>query len=170
MQQYVKVYNNGSTLVLDIEKNINWGKTTKNNVYIAFRNINQLDIEGVCSVETRTTLRGDRFKFNVAGVSNSVLDLDCDRLEVKLTGVGNTKLSGAAKEFIVRKDGVGSLKAMDLEAAKVNIRNSGVGSADVYASQELEMRNSGVGSITYSGDATIKQISSEGVGKIRKAD
>ncbi len=170
LQQYVKVYNEGNKLILDIEKGINWSKTTKNNVYITLKNINQLDIEGVCSVETRTMLKGDYLKLEVNGVSNSTLELNCNRLEVNLSGVGNTDLSGETIEFIVKKDGVGSLKARDMKAAKVNIKNSGVGSADVYASQELEMRNSGVGSITYSGDAIIKRSDSDGVGRIRKAD
>ena len=57
-----------------------------------------------------------------------------------------------------------------LEAAIVNVVNSGVGSVSVYATQELSMTNSGVGSITYSGDAVIKNINSSGVGKIRKEE
>ncbi len=172
LQQYVNVHNEGSTLVLDIKntKGVNWGKTTQNNIYITLKNINQLNIEGVCTVETRTTLVCESLKLNVEGVSNSSLELNCDILEAKLVGVGNTELMGEAREFTAKKEGVGSLKASDLRAAIVDIKNSGVGSAEVYASQELSMKNSGVGSISYSGDAVIKSIDSEGVGKIRKAD
>ena len=170
LQQYVKVFNKGNTLVLDIEKGINWGKTVKNNVYITLKNINKLSIDGVCSVQTNTILICDHLKLDIDGVSSSSLELKCNRLVADLSGVGSSELSGEANEFTVSKDGVGSLKARNLIAAIVNISNSGVGSAEIYASQELSMKNSGVGSITYYGEAVIKSMDSSGVGKIRKAD
>ena len=168
LQQYVNVYHKGNSLILDIEKGVNWGKTTQNNVYITFKDIDQLKIEGVCSVLTRTVLNLEKLKLVVAGVSNSSLELTCNQLEIDMSGVGNIELTGETHTLTVEKDGVGKLNAGDLIAAIVNIRNSGVGSAYIYASQELSMSNSGVGSIYYSGDAVIKSMKSEGVGKIQK--
>ena len=85
-----------------------------------------------------------------------------------MSGVGNIELTGETHTLTVKKDGVGKLNAGDLIASIVTIRNSGVGSAYIYASQELSMTNSGVGSIYYSGDAVIKLMKSDGVGKIQK--
>lgn len=169
LQQYVKVYNKGNTLVLDIEKGINFQKTTQNNVYITLKDINELDIAGVCTIETNTPLTCGDLKLDMNGVTNAKLELYCDKVSADLDGVGNIKLNGETAELVVEKDGVGSFDAENLKAAKVSIRNSGVGSSNVYATKELSMRNSGVGSITYSGDAVIKSIESGGVGKIRKA-
>ena len=168
LQQFVNVYNKGDILILEIEKGVNWGKTTKNNVFITLKSIDQLSIEGVCSVETSTILNLENLKLNVDGVSNSSLEVNCDQLDIDMDGVGNIKLTGETHLLTATKDGVGKLEAGNLIAAIVNIRNSGVGSAYVYASQELSMINSGVGSIYYSGDADIKLIKSEGVGKIQK--
>ena len=170
LQQYVNVFNEKNTLVLNIEKGISWNKTTKNNVYITLKNISQLSINGVCSVETRTTLASDHLKLDVDGVSSSLLELDCNKLDADLSGVGNTELSGKTNEFTVTKDGVGNLKAGNLKAAIVNIGNSGVGGAEIYASHELSIKNSGVGSISYYGDAVITSLDSSSVGKIRKVD
>ena len=170
LQQYVNVFNEKNTLVLNIEKGISWNKTTKNNVYITLKNISQLSINGVCSVETRTALVSDHLKLDVDGVSSSSLELNCNKLDADLSGVGNTELSGKTNEFTVTKDGVGNLKASNLKAAIVNIRNSGVGGAEIYASHELSIKNSSVGSISYSGEAVIKSLDSGGVGKIRKVD
>ena len=168
LQQYVNVYHKGNVLYLNIEKGVNWGKTTKNNVYITLKNIDQLSIEGVCAVETHTILNLENLKLDVEGVSNSSLELYCNQLDVEMSGVGNIELAGETHTLTVKKDGVGKLDASDLIAAIVNIRNSGVGSAYIYASQELSMTNSGVGSIYYSGDAVIKLMKSDGVGKIQK--
>ena len=170
LQQYVIVKNKGDKLVVDIKHGINFHKTTKNNVYITLKDINQIDIEGVCTVKTRTALKFDQLKVDASGVSNSTLELYCNRIEVVFSGVGNIELSGKAIDFVIRKSGVGSVKATNLNAENVSIKNSGVGSAEIYASKELTIVNSGVGSITYSGDATIKSINSDGVGKIKKLE
>ena len=168
LQQFVNVYDKENVLYLHIKKDVNWGKTTKNNVYITLKNINQLSIEGICSVETRTLLNLEDLKLDVDGVSNSSLELNCNQLDIDMDGVGNIKLAGETHTFTVKKDGVGKLDASKMIAAIVNIKNSGVGGAHVYATQELSIINSGIGSIYYSGDADIKRIKSEGVGKIQK--
>ena len=168
LQSFVNVYNTGSVLNLDIEKGIHWSKTTKNNVYITLKNIHELHIEGVCSVATHTFLNQDELQLFINGVSNSFLELNCDQLSVRMNGVESVELVGETLRFIAVKDGVGSLNASDLHANVVDIRNSGVGNAHTYASEELYMRNSGIGSIYYSGDAIIKLIESDGIGKIHK--
>ena len=168
LQQYVKVYNKENTLYLNIDKGINWGKATRNNVYVTFKNIDDITVGGVCSVKTTNILNLENLKLVLNGVSNCSFELKCNQLDAKLSGVGNTEIAGEAYEFTAIQDGVGKLKANELKAAIVSIKNSGVGSAQIYASEELTMKNTGVGSIYYSGDAVIKSIESGGIGKIRK--
>ena len=88
--------------------------------------------------------------------------------KINFGGVANVELRGNATELNINQSGVGNFNAKKLEAAKVTVVNSGVGSVSVYATQELSMTNSGVGSITYSGDAKILKLDSSGVGKIKK--
>jgi len=170
LQQYVEVRNEGSKLILDITDRIKFGKTTKNNIYVTLKNIDLLSITGVCTVKTLDPLNFDFLTINVSGVSSGELEMYCNKLNVNISGVGNIELRGSATELDVKKSGVGNFNGKKLEAAKVNVVNSGVGSVSVYATQELSLTNSGVGSITYSGDAVIKTINSSGVGKIRKED
>jgi len=170
LQQYVEVRNEGSKLVLDIADSIRFGKTTKNNIYVTVKDIELLSITGVCTVKTLAPLNCPFLTINVSGVSSGELEMYCDKLNVNISGVGNIELRGSATEFDVQKSGVGNFTGKMLEAAIVNVVNSGVGSVSVYATQELSMTNSGVGSITYSGDAVIKNINSSGVGKIRKEE
>ncbi len=170
LQQYVKIYNEGNTLVVDAEKGVNWKRVTKNNVYITLKNINELNVKGVCTVKSRTALKCDNLELDVEGIGNSRLELYCHQLDIKHGGVGSIELNGETVDLIIRKNGVGHLDAKNLKADNVNIKNSGVGSAEIYASKELTIRNSGVGSISYSGDATIKSVHSDGVGKINKSE
>ena len=168
LQQYVNVRNDGSKLMLGIKDNFR--KTTKNNIYITLKDIRMLEIDGVADVKTQTALRCANLKLDINGVSKCKLELYCNQLEVDLDGVGNILLTGETDEFTVKKDGVGNLDAEELKAQKVSIRNSGVGNSKIYASEELSVKNIGVGSVTYSGDAKIKSLSSSGIGKTKKAD
>ena len=168
LQQYVIVACKGTTLYIDTEKGVNFGKTTKNNIYVSLIGIDCIKVGGVCNVKNSSSLCSNELNIVVDGVSNISLGLNCNLLDVKIDGVGNVELFGDAQEFTVKKDGVGNLKAENLRADVARINNSGVGSAHIYASRELYLRNSGVGSIRYSGDAVIKSLESSGTGKITK--
>ncbi len=170
LQQYVDVHNSGQTLILSIKKGVDFGKTTENNIYVTLKDIDRLDISGVCTVKTQTALNCNNLELKVSGVANGELELYCDQLNVGLGGVSNLDITGKTKDFNVKKDGVGSLNAADMKAQNATVRNSGVGSVSVYASEELALNNSGVGSIKYSGDANIKSLNSQGVGRIKKVD
>ena len=172
LQQYVSVCNKGQMLVLGTSKEFNnrTGSKSKVKVYVTLKNIERLEVSGVCTVKGQTPLVCDRLDANVKGVSNCELEIRCSRLEITQSGVCNIRLTGETGDCIVKKDGVGSLKASGLHARNMSIRNSGVGNVELYASGELSLNNSGVGSIKYSGDAVITSLNSSGVGKIRKAE
>ena len=168
LQQYVEVRNEGNKLILGIKDKINFGKTTKNNVYITMKNINLFCVSGVCDINTSGSLNCGDLKLKVSGVAKGGLEVNCDKLNVNISGVANLELRGNAVELNINQSGVGKFNAGKFEAAKVTVNNSGVGSVSVYATQELSMNNSGVGSITYSGNAEIKKLDSSGIGKIKK--
>ena len=169
LQQYVVVRNDGRILVLDIKENVQFGRTTKNNVYITLKNIDMLNISGVSTVKTSNSLNCDNLTLDISGVTTVELELYCSKLNVNISGVSNVVLRGETIELDVRNSGTGGLDAMSFSAAIANIQNSGVGNVSVYATQELSMTNSGVGNIIYAGDAVIKSMESTGVGNIQRA-
>jgi hypothetical protein len=170
LQQYVLVHNEGSKLVLGIKDKVNFGKTTQNNIFVTVKDIDLFRVTGVCTLKTLDPLNFGDFTLKVSGVANGDLEVHGNKLNVNLSGVTHVELSGSATEMSINQSGVGNFNARKLEAAKVTVTNSGVGSVSVFATQELSMNNSGVGSINYSGDAKIKSINSSGVGKIKKAN
>lgn len=169
LQQYVEVQNVGNELVLSNKDEVSLNPT-KSNVYITLKNINLISVLGVCSLKPVNTLNCNELAINIGGVVNGELDVICNEMDVNIHGVSNVELSGQSDRFSVTMSGVGSVNAINLEANKVNVNNSGVGSVSVYAFEELSMNNSGVGSIKYAGDAEIKNLNSSGIGKIKKVE
>jgi len=170
LQEYVEVRNEGSKLVLGIDSKVNFGKITQNNIYITVKNIDLVRVSGVCNLKTQGPLKCTVLTFKVQGVFNGELELFCDKLDANIAGVSYVNLRGDATELNVKQTGVGAFNAMELNADRVNVKNSGAGSVSVYATQELSMINSNAGSIKYSGNAEIKTNRSSGIGKIRKVE
>jgi hypothetical protein len=113
-------------------------------------------------------LHCEQFTLSINGVGSGELELYCDQLNVHLSGAAETKLRGETMKLDVINSGVDKIDAMNLNAAKATVVNSGVGKVSVKATQELSMTNSGIGTITYKGDAKILTMNSNKPGKIKK--
>ena len=171
LQPYIRLQNNGSELVVDTKDSISFGKTIKNDIYVTLKNIELLDVSGKCTVRTSGSLKSNQLTIRGRESLKFKLELNlyCNQLNIILNGVGNIVLRGETTALNINNTGVGNIDAMNLKAANAIVKNTGVGSINVYASQELSMTNTGVGTITYSGDAEIKTMQSDIVGKIKKA-
>lgn len=168
IQQYIITKVEGNTLKIRNKNGISLTQTTKMNIYITFRNIYDLKLNGVCNVKGKEELMFDNFSININSVGNVNLKLKSNNLEINSLGVGDCILSGRTKSLYIKLTGVGGVDSERLIADNVSIKSSGVGNTTVYALKELNIYTSGVGNVTYYGDAQIKSINSSGVGKIKK--
>ncbi len=154
-------------LILDLKKEKHISRSTKLNVYITIKNLNELAIEGVNEVSS-SILKLNDLLLKSNGVGSNDLQITCKKLEAHLSGVGSTTLNGSADSASIDNNGVGALKAYDFVVKNLRINNSGVGSVEVNAVESIKMNNNGVGSIKHKGDAVIKESNNDGVGKIKK--
>ncbi len=164
----IETINEGDKLIVRVKDGVEFKKAKKTDVYITLRNINDLDIGGVVQLESTTPITAKQLTLEIGGVCNVEMDVACDYFEVQADMVGSLKLRGSAKEAVIENNGVGSLKAFDLQVDKLTLENSGVGSAEVNAQQEISIDASGIGSVRYKGDPTVKSMSSSGLGSVKK--
>ena len=164
----IETENRGSTLVVKLKKGVNIKKAERKNVYITLRSIDELEVGGVVNVKSETPIAIEKLKLDIGGVGNTDLELRGDQLDIKADMVGNVTLRGEVQEANIKNGGVGSLNAFDLVVNKLTIKNTGVGSAEVHAQDEISITSSGVGSVRYQGDAVVKELSTSGVGKVKK--
>jgi len=71
--------------------------------------------------------------------------------------VGSVKLEGSAENAIVKNSSVGSINAGNFVVQKMEIDNTGVGSATVNAEKELKYSDSFLGKVSNRGNATVKK-------------
>jgi len=107
------------------------------------------------------------FSFRGAGDAN-LSNIKNDRIEIVLSGAGELTASGETKEASITLSGAGSVDAKNLLAAKAKADSTGVGSLDIYATEQLEAKASGVGEINYYGNPKVVKKNASGIGSINQ--
>ena len=157
LQDYFTVKKEGSKLVINMEKmkNKNSGQL-RLKVYVTFKQLKTLELSTVGNVKTEGSLSFGELKLSTNSVGNVDLKLTANKVLLNNQGVGNVTLSGKAQNAVFHHEGVGSLKAGDFVVQTVDIKNNGVGSAEVNAEKELKVEDSYMGKIKNRGAALIK--------------
>lgn len=168
LQEIIEIISKDNKLIVQCKKGISIKKSTKANVYVTIKNITKLNSDGVGNIESTSSLTLQNLNMNASGVGNTTLDLTCKKLNAIISAVGNVKLKGNAEEAILNASGTGNLNASDFKVKKLSAKVSGVGNASVHADEEITINASGIGNISYTGDAPVKKISSDGIGKVKR--
>jgi Putative auto-transporter adhesin, head GIN domain len=165
----LKVIQNGKeSLTIVAEENILpmlESRVSNKTLYISNENKSSIDptkpIEFIVEVKNLESLSAK------AVGSIEVNGIQGKSLTVSLDGVGNVAIAGNIDLLDLELSGVGSFNGADLKTKVARIRNKGVGSVVVNASEQLDASASGIGSIEYIGSPQIKE-SVKGMGVIKK--
>jgi hypothetical protein len=159
LQDYFSVSNNGSTLVIDMDKlknkNLNGRNTLR--VFVTFKNLKELDLKMVGNTASEKNLSFSDLKIQNKSVGNLDLKLTANKLSMENKSVGNVTLAGKAENAVFENQGVGSLRAGELVVQTIDIENEGVGSAEVNAVKELKVKESRISKVTNRGAAQAKK-------------
>lgn len=160
LHQYFEVKNEGSKLVISMEKLKKISLKTKNKmiVHVTFKNLKEMELKTVGHVKSEERLSLQNLVIRNKSVGNVELDLDAAKLELNNTSVGNITLKGKADDVVVKNSGVGSLDAGNFVVQTMQIENTGVGNAEVNALQNLKVKDSFLGKVKNKGAAPVRRM------------
>lgn len=161
---YLQVKEWGDELRIDIEPD--HLELDRIALYITFKDLEKLHIEGGVRLRTKGFLDLNDFQLYVAGGAKINLDMKADA--VKIVGEGGVlfDLEGVAESLDVKLSGAGHVDADDFKVKDALFRIEGVGTASVYATETLNARIEGVGKVWYKGNPQVtKHI--EGLGSVK---
>ncbi|MDZ4711835.1 MAG: head GIN domain-containing protein [bacterium] len=168
LMSYIETYVIGSQLVINTKEEVEIKSSTKMNVYVTLVDINSIEISGVGNMITDSKLKLGNLTLVSSGVGDVVLNLDCSNLKADINSVGNVELTGTVRNVEIDNNGVGNVKAFDLMANVLKIQNNGVGNAEVNSAGEIYIDLNGIGNVSYKGDAIVKMLNVNGMGKVKK--
>lgn len=138
-------------------------------IFITAPDLVRIEQEGVGTFTLKDKVELQNLEIDYEGVGNlEADDLQCQNLNVEFQGVGNMKLNGSAVNAKIKTEGVGSMDTKNFEVDHLIIKASGVGSVKCKANKTIDITSEGVGTVKYWGDAEIKSIRKDGIGKITK--
>jgi hypothetical protein len=171
VSDYVEIETSNNRLVVSTtEKTKDISKLFKSvTITIYFKDIDEVAISGVGSLKMTDEYNADEFTAILRGTGDMNLNLRTSSLEANVYGTGNMEVEGRTQSVIIKVEGVGAFDGFDFESSTCTVTVSGVGAAEVYASETLNATINGVGSIRFKGDPETKNFQTNGLGSIKKA-
>lgn len=125
--------------------------------HLAVKDLRELAVFAVATVEI-TRLATPELALNISGVADVRIDsLTAERLSIDFRGPGRVEIAGQVVEQQVDLFGPGQYFAHDLASCRAKVSLRGMGQAQVWAEDSLEVRVDGPGGVSYRGRPQLKQ-------------
>lgn len=126
-------------------------------IAIVVKDLKSLEVAGAADIEV-DPLKTDDFELKLIGASNiKVEGLKANSLKAELPGAGKIRVDGEVNDLSVVLAGAGNFSGHQLKSKNTKVVLSGVGSAQIWVTDELDVTIAGVGSVEYYGSPAIKQ-------------
>ena len=165
--EWIKVDSRGQVLNIETERRLN--STSGIEVLVTYTKLEEIISSGASNISTEDQIITESMRLEISGAGKIDLDLDVERLNLDLSGAALIYLSGKATELDADMSGAGSLEAFSLQTRNCDVNISGVGSAEVNVSGNLNAQVSGVGGVEYMGNPEHVSRDVSGIGRIKKA-
>jgi len=147
----------GRDWVEKISAGFDFFSTNDIRIYITVEDLEELEVAGAADVEMGVFKTKD-LTLKLIGASNmKVEELSADRLKTEIPGAGRVSISGKVADQIMILAGAGNFSGHKLKSKTAKVTLSGVGSAQLWVTGELDVTIAGVGSVEYYGNPQIKQ-------------
>ncbi|RTL59430.1 MAG: DUF2807 domain-containing protein [Sphingobacteriales bacterium] len=167
--QFIKTRVDNGVLIISTKEGVNIRNHDPIMIYVSTPGLERIRLSGAGNLVSDNKWNlNKKIEIRTSGAGRIKAELNCPQVEASLSGAGDIELMGETKDLEASISGVGSIKVRDLKAENADVRVSGAGSIDVFASVDLKARVSGVGSINYWGNPQHVDEHSSGVGSINK--
>jgi hypothetical protein len=163
----VKAELRNGTLKLSIDRpggwsGFSWGRNRSVKVYLTFRQLTNIQVNGGSDVESRGTLTFDNLNVQVNGGADLNLALKANELNIQTNGGADATLRGTVRVLNAEGTGGSDLMAEELRAEICNATSTGGSDVYVYATKEHHLKASGGSDLYYAGPARVVQKSKSG--------
>ncbi len=163
--ELLEVSSDGGELRIEMDEK-RFKKPWNIEVYINFRELSKLRIEGAVDLECDNAINTDNLKLEFEGAGNVELNIEASKVIADISGVGNFEIRGNTEYHKVSFDGIGNYDAQNLYSKFTLVESNGIGSVSVYACDKLKGEASGIGSIDYFGDPDDVDLEASGLGSV----
>ena len=164
--RYINIENFDNTLNIN---NVHRLKSTEGIfIKIMYKHIERIHSTGASKIAHEGILETNDLKIDLSGAGSIELDIETQQVKIQMSGAGIIKLAGSTRLQEADISGAGGLLAQDLRSEECEVNLSGLGGANIYATEKLDASITGIGGITYSGNPKLIEKHITGLGKIKR--
>ncbi len=160
----IKVRNNRNEAYIQMDASI--FQYRRVSLYITFKTLEQLKIEGGVNLKPNGYLDLTNFDVHIEGGANVDLNMKAENVKVYGEGGFLFELKGVAEKLDVIIKGAGHVSASELKTKDVSFVVAGFGTGSVYATNTLYAKIEGVGKLRYKGKPKVDQYI-DGLGSVK---
>jgi hypothetical protein len=138
-------------------------------IEIYYTQIEHIHSTGASNIKHRGILANEKLTLDLSGIGAIDLEVESTSLSINLTGAGVITLYGNTDIQETHISGAGGLRAFGLISSECSVNLSGLGGAEVMATEKLVATITGVGGIVYAGNPKNIEKQITGFGKIKRA-
>ena len=169
--EFVEIEQTGDKLKITTRDGYNLDPSDAIKIYLTAPVYKSIHVSGASNISSQGKLNNDDdIEVSVSGAGDINMDIDAPSIESSVSGSGNINLKGETKELKLKLSGAGEAHCYDLKAENTEVRISGAGSADVFASVKLDAHVSGAGNISYKGNPKTVDQHVSGAGSVNKVE
>ena len=165
--EYLDVFTDGNTLVIQSKKGYNLRPSKAIIVYASAPQFRNLDVSGASKLIGESPLSGSELELGASGSSEIDLEVKVSKLQADISGASSIQLKGSSTLFDTEASGASTIRCLDLDTEETTLDLSGASNAEVTASKQLNIDASGASDVRYRGNANINQKSS-GASSVKK--
>lgn len=158
----------GSTLDIHLD-----GRNHRNidvDVYVTYRELEEIEVSAAASVRTEDLLKTQSLKVEASSAGDTDLEIDVENLEVNVSSSADVEISGKAKFQEVSVSSAGKYDGFDLESEEADITASSAGSARVTVTKRIEAEANSAGDVRYRGNPDKIYEDENSGGSVRKSN
>jgi len=150
------------------KKNWNWsGKKRKMKVIVTYTDeLDYLSASSSADMICHNDIVGDRLKVNASSSGDIYLTVDVNSLEASASSSGDIEISGKADKADLSASASGDVLGFKLTANDVKAQASSSGDVEITVVDNLHARASSSGDVTYKGNPSNKDVSSNSGGDV----
>ena len=155
--RYIETKVAGDTLYIDTRRGFIGGPVRRVTYTLTVKDLNEVTLSGAGTIKIYA-LETDALEVNLSGAGSIEIDsLIAEDLKVNLSSAGAIVIAGEVDTQEITHSGVGSYESGDMQSRTATIVMSGVGSAVLWVTDELDITITGVGSVSYFGSPSVTQ-------------
>jgi len=168
---YIKMEVKDSTLRIYVKEVVSLHTEKNLEARIILPSLAGISTSGSSDVNVTGNVTGPALEIDISGAGDAVLQsVNVSDLNIDLSGAASVTIqSGTVNKAEYEASGAGHIYAYGLQTTLTSVDFSGAGSAEVTASQTLDVEVSGAGSVSYKGHPSINK-SISGVGSVTDAN